>query len=179
MKPSDPLLLAEGTLHCGMYPASKDPISRHLATPGFPQHDHTVGKLSADPGSLCSEVQQTSWPQVILKCQPPICLDYRARNRPQLWCSSTWLLLRNLNSILFWFCLHTEYCLYQSEIANWGEELKLILWSRLLPGKISGFQTQSFRPKKCNFSLTLLVLVYWYRQISILESPLNRVMFDF
>ena len=23
-------------------------------------------------------------PQVILKCQPPICLDYRARNRPQL-----------------------------------------------------------------------------------------------
>ena len=28
--------------------------------------------------SLCSEAQQTSWPQVILKCQPPICLDYRS-----------------------------------------------------------------------------------------------------
>ena len=31
----------------------------------------------ADAGSLCSEAKQTSWPQVILKCQPPICLDYQ------------------------------------------------------------------------------------------------------
>ena len=78
MKSSDPLLLADGTLRCGMYPAGKVAISRHLATPGFPQCDHTVGKLSVDAGSLCSE------PQVILKCQPPICLDYRARTRPQV-----------------------------------------------------------------------------------------------
>ena len=55
MKPSDPLLLDDGTLRCGMYPAGKVAISRHLATPGFPQSDHTVGKLSADAGSLCSE----------------------------------------------------------------------------------------------------------------------------
>ena len=55
MKSSDPLLLADGTLHCGMYPAGKVAISQHLATPGFPQVDHTVGKLSADAGSLCSE----------------------------------------------------------------------------------------------------------------------------
>ena len=56
MKPSDPLLLTDGNLHCGMYPAGKVAISQHLATPGFPQCDHTVGKLSADNGSLCSEV---------------------------------------------------------------------------------------------------------------------------
>jgi hypothetical protein len=52
MKPSDPLLLADGNLHC----AGKVAISQHLAIPGFPQSDHTVGKLSADAGLLCSEV---------------------------------------------------------------------------------------------------------------------------
>ena len=56
MKFSDPLLLANGTLHCGMYLAGKVAISGHLVTPGFPQCDHTVGKLSVDTGSLCSEV---------------------------------------------------------------------------------------------------------------------------
>ena len=56
MKSSDPPMLANGTLHCGMYPAGKIAISQHLATPGFPQCDHTVVKLSADAGSLCSEV---------------------------------------------------------------------------------------------------------------------------
>ena len=49
MKSSDPLLLADVTLRCGMYPAGKVDI------PGFPQSDHTVGKPSADTGSLCSE----------------------------------------------------------------------------------------------------------------------------
>ena len=33
MKPSDPLLLANGTLRCGMFPVDKVGISRHLATP--------------------------------------------------------------------------------------------------------------------------------------------------
>ena len=56
MKPSDPLLLADGNLRCGMYPAGKVAISQHLAIPGVPQSDHTVGKLSADAGSLCCEV---------------------------------------------------------------------------------------------------------------------------
>jgi hypothetical protein len=57
MKPSDPLLLlADGNLRCGMYPAGKVAISQHLAIPGFPQSNHTVNKLSADAGSLCSEV---------------------------------------------------------------------------------------------------------------------------
>ena len=55
MKPSDPLLLADGTLSCRMYSAGKVDISQHLAIPGFPQSDHTVGKPSADAGSLCSE----------------------------------------------------------------------------------------------------------------------------
>ena len=55
MKSSDPLLLADVTLRCGMYPAGKVDISRHLAIPGFPQSDHTVGKPSVDAGSLCSE----------------------------------------------------------------------------------------------------------------------------
>ena len=36
MKPSDQLLLADGTLHCGMYPTGKVAISRRLAIPGFP-----------------------------------------------------------------------------------------------------------------------------------------------
>ena len=45
MKPSDPLLLADVTLHCRMY----------LAIPWFPQSDPTVGKPSANAGSLCSE----------------------------------------------------------------------------------------------------------------------------
>ena len=39
-----------------MYPAGEVAISQHLATYRFPQCDHTVGKLSADAGSLCSEV---------------------------------------------------------------------------------------------------------------------------
>ena len=54
MKPSDPMLLADVTLRCRMYPAGKVDISQHLAIPGFPQSDHTVGKPSADAGSLCS-----------------------------------------------------------------------------------------------------------------------------
>ena len=85
MKSSDPLLLADVTLRYGMYPAGKVDISWHLAIPGFSQSDHTVGKLSADAGSLWNTVKQASRPQVILKTQPPICLDYRARNRPQLY----------------------------------------------------------------------------------------------
>ena len=56
MKPSDPLLLANVTLHCGMYPACKVDISQHLAIPKFPQSDHTVGKPSADADSLYSEM---------------------------------------------------------------------------------------------------------------------------
>ena len=48
------------------------------------QSDHTVSKLSADAGSLWNTVKQASRPQVIHKTQSPICLDYRARNRPQL-----------------------------------------------------------------------------------------------
>ena len=45
MKPRDLLLLADVTLRCGMYPAGKVYISRHLAIPGFPR----VTILSAGP----------------------------------------------------------------------------------------------------------------------------------
>jgi hypothetical protein len=55
MKPSDPLLLFDIPLRCGVYPAGKVDISQHLATLGFPQSNHTVGEPSADAGSLCSE----------------------------------------------------------------------------------------------------------------------------
>ena len=48
MKPSDPLLLADGTLRCKMYPAGKAAISQHLDSQGFLECDHTVGKLSVD-----------------------------------------------------------------------------------------------------------------------------------
>ena len=78
MKPSDPLLLADVTLRCRMYSEDKVDISQHLAIPGFPQSDHTVGKPSADTDSLCSEAE------LLTSCHPPIILDYRARNRPQL-----------------------------------------------------------------------------------------------
>ena len=44
-EPSDPLLLADGTLHCGMYPAGKVDISRLLAIMDFPR----VTVLSASP----------------------------------------------------------------------------------------------------------------------------------
>jgi hypothetical protein len=37
-----------------MYPAGKVAISQHLATPGFPQSDYTIGRLSAYAGSLCT-----------------------------------------------------------------------------------------------------------------------------
>ena len=50
------LLLADGALFCGMYPTGKVAISQQLVTPGFPKCDHTVSKLSADTGLLCSEV---------------------------------------------------------------------------------------------------------------------------
>ena len=56
MKSSDPLLLADGTLRSVMYPAGKVAISWGLATFRFPWFDHTVGKLSADAGLLCSEL---------------------------------------------------------------------------------------------------------------------------
>ena len=55
MKPSNPLLLSDVALSCGMNPAGKFDISWHLAIPGFPQSDQTVGKSSSDAGSLCSE----------------------------------------------------------------------------------------------------------------------------
>ena len=54
MKPSDPLLLADVALRCGIYPAGKVDISQHLAIPRFPQSDHTVCKPSADTCLLCS-----------------------------------------------------------------------------------------------------------------------------
>ena len=55
MKPVDPMQLTDVTLHCEMYPAGKVDISQHLAIPGFPKSDHTVGKPSADAGSQCSK----------------------------------------------------------------------------------------------------------------------------
>ena len=79
-------LFWSGNLHCtaGCIQQLKLLFPWHLAIPGFPQSAHTVSKLSADADSLWSTVKQASRPQVILKTQPPICLDYRARNRPQL-----------------------------------------------------------------------------------------------
>ena len=56
MKSSDPLLLADGNLRCGMYPADKVAISQHLVTPRFPRCNQIVRKVSADAGTLCSEV---------------------------------------------------------------------------------------------------------------------------
>ena len=44
---------------------------------------HTVSKLSADAVSLWNTVKQASRPQIILKTQPLICLDYKDLNRPQ------------------------------------------------------------------------------------------------
>ena len=39
-----------------LYPAGKVAILKHLATLGFAKCDHTVSKLSADAGLLCSEI---------------------------------------------------------------------------------------------------------------------------
>ena len=46
MKSSNPLLLTDVTLHCGMYLPGKVDTSQHLAIPRFPQSDHTAGKPS-------------------------------------------------------------------------------------------------------------------------------------
>ena len=73
MKPGDPLLLADGTLRCGMYPAGKVTIS--LATPVFPQCDHVqmlvhcVVKYSRPPN---------------LKSSSNVSLPFSC-NKPQLW----------------------------------------------------------------------------------------------
>ena len=80
-----PLLLAKSGLSCWIYPTDQLLFPQHLAIHGFPQSDHTVSKLSVNAGSLLNTVKQASRPQVILKTQPPICLDYRARNRTQLF----------------------------------------------------------------------------------------------
>ena len=55
MKPSDPLLLADVTLRCRIYPAGKVDVFQHLAILGFAQSNHSVSKPSADAGLLCSE----------------------------------------------------------------------------------------------------------------------------
>ena len=70
----------EYALSCWMDPTDQITLS---PTPS-PQSDHTVIKLSADAGSLWNTVNQASRPQVILKTQPHICLDYSTRKRPQL-----------------------------------------------------------------------------------------------
>ena len=88
MKPSEPLLLTDVTLHRGMYPAGKVDISQHLTIPRFPQWDNTVG--SPVQMLVYCVVKHNKPPDlksssnVSLKCQPPICLDYRACNKPQL-----------------------------------------------------------------------------------------------
>ena len=64
MKPSDPLLLDDVTLHCRMYPESKIDIAQHLAILGFLQSDHIVGEPSADAGLLCEELLTSSHPQM-------------------------------------------------------------------------------------------------------------------
>ena len=70
------MCIFDDNLHCRMYPADKVAISQQLVTLGFPQCDHTVGKLvhCVVKGSRPPDLNQ-----VILKCQSPICLDYRAR----------------------------------------------------------------------------------------------------
>ena len=61
---------------------------QHLAIPGFPQSDHTVSKLSGNADSLWNTVKQAFRPEVILKTRPPICLNYRSSNRPQILATS-------------------------------------------------------------------------------------------
>ena len=46
-----------------------------VVVPELHQSDHTVNKLIENTGSLWNTVNQTFRPQVILKTQPPICLD--------------------------------------------------------------------------------------------------------
>ena len=67
------------TLSCWMYQTAQIALS---LTPGFPQRNYTVNKLSADAGSLWTTVRQASRPQVILKIQPPICLTPAAN---EIW----------------------------------------------------------------------------------------------
>ena len=84
MKPSDPLLLADVTLSCRIYPAGKVDISQHLAIPRFPQSDDTVSKQSADL-FLCV-VKHSRPPDLKSSSNVSFPFAYnRARNRPQLY----------------------------------------------------------------------------------------------
>ena len=65
-KPSDPLLLANGTLCCRMYPAGKVAISRHLATPGFPQGERLEMKQCTYTAKLLWQLLLQS-PRLILR----------------------------------------------------------------------------------------------------------------
>ena len=78
MKPSDPLLLADVNLCCGIYLAGKVAIYQHLAIPWFPQSDCTVSKLGVDAGSLCCELLADLLIQVILKCQPGVNIVFKS-----------------------------------------------------------------------------------------------------
>ena len=81
MKPSDPLMLTDVTLCCGMYPACKVDIYRHLAIPGFPQSNHTVGKWSGIWFTV-----KWSIADLLTLNQPPICLDYKSMQTDPTFC---------------------------------------------------------------------------------------------
>ena len=76
MKSSFPLLLADGTLCCWMCPKGKASLNTGisiLAESSLRMLAFIDTKYSRPPGLSGT-----------LKCQPPICLNYRACNAPQL-----------------------------------------------------------------------------------------------
>ena len=84
IKLSDPLLLANGTLSCQIYPAGKVDISRHLATPGFPQCEWVTILLASSVWMLVLCVVKYSRPPD-LKSSSNVSLPFAwARKRPQL-----------------------------------------------------------------------------------------------
>ena len=59
MKPNDPLLLADVTLHCGMYPAGKVDISQHLAIPALfndPTRDYIANNFVTGVYCTCLQI---------------------------------------------------------------------------------------------------------------------------
>ena len=63
----------------------------------FVQNDKLFTQIIIVSERTSNAVKQASRPQVIHKTQLPICLDYRARNRPQLFGGNAKFCSRNLD----------------------------------------------------------------------------------
>ena len=67
---------------------------------------HDVGKLSRDAGSLCSKMQETPWPQIILKVSLPFAWITRPATNTSFFVNLpnrndlNWFLIQSMNKLI-------------------------------------------------------------------------------